>query len=59
MRMVDRQEFGSVLAHGPAGPAVALVEPAGVRAAERRGIAGNTVYELTLDKTRPAGVAAR
>jgi alkylation response protein AidB-like acyl-CoA dehydrogenase len=36
---------------------VALVETAGVRCAERRGIAGNTLYELTFDKTRPAEVA--
>jgi len=47
----------AVLAHGPKGAVVALVETKGARLAETRGIAGNTVYELAFDKTKPSKVA--
>jgi acyl-CoA dehydrogenase len=47
----------AVLAHGAAGPSVALAERSSVRIAESRGIAGTAVYEVTFDKSRPAKVA--
>ncbi|MEZ5855917.1 MAG: acyl-CoA dehydrogenase family protein [Hyphomicrobiaceae bacterium] len=47
----------AVLAHGGKGAAVALVETKAARIAERRGIAGDTVYELTFENTKPVLVA--
>ena len=48
----------AVLAEGPSGACVALVATAAVRIAESRGIAGNTVYELNFDKSRPVKTGA-
>ncbi|MDX2155061.1 MAG: acyl-CoA dehydrogenase family protein [Hyphomicrobiaceae bacterium] len=47
----------AVLAHGANGMVVALVETRSARIVDNRGIAGNTVYELTFDKAKPVGVA--
>lgn len=48
----------AVLAHGTSGASIALVEMASTRIAESRGIAGNTLYELHFEKTRPAKIGA-
>ena len=47
----------AVLANGANGVAVALVDTKAARIAEMRGIAGNTIYELTFEKARPVSVA--
>ncbi|MEZ5816891.1 MAG: acyl-CoA dehydrogenase family protein [Hyphomicrobiaceae bacterium] len=47
----------AVVAHGPQGVSVALVRSTSVRMTEMRGIAGNTVYEVAFDKTKPVRVA--
>ncbi len=50
-------EHVAVLAHGPKGPVVALVDLKGCRIADLRGLAGDTLYEITFDGARPAKVA--
>jgi acyl-CoA dehydrogenase len=47
----------AVIAHGPKGAAIALAETRSARIAESRGIAGDSVYEVTFDKSRPLKVA--
>ena len=47
----------AVLAEGPKGWIVALCATTSARIAESRGIAGNTVYEITFDKSKPLQIA--
>lgn len=47
----------AALVNGAKGTAVALIDIKSARIAETRGIAGNTVFELTFDKAKPAKVA--
>ena len=47
----------AVLADGAKGAVVALVETRSTRVGESRGIAGNTVYELSFEKVKPSKVA--
>ncbi|MGD9804257.1 MAG: acyl-CoA dehydrogenase family protein [Hyphomicrobiaceae bacterium] len=47
----------AVLAHGAQSTAIALVETKAVRLTAMRGIAGNTLYELTFEKAKPVQVA--
>ncbi len=48
----------AVLAHGSKGAVVALVTTKDARISERRGIAGDTVFELTFENTKPVEVKA-
>ena len=50
-------EHVAVLAHGGKGPAVALVDLKSCRVADLRGLAGDTLYEITFDGVRPIKVA--
>ncbi|MGE0767055.1 MAG: acyl-CoA dehydrogenase family protein [Hyphomicrobiaceae bacterium] len=47
----------AVVAHGADGPAIALVETTAARAREMRGIAGNTLHELTFENAKPIQIA--
>lgn len=47
----------AVLAHGAKGSVIGLAETKSARLAEQRGIAGNTVYELKFEKTKPLQLA--
>ena len=47
----------AVLAHGPKGTAIVLIDTKGVRIADVRGLAGDTIHDLTFDKARPLKVA--
>jgi len=47
----------AVLAHRDGGTVVALVETKAARISETLGIAGNVVYELALERTRPLQLA--
>lgn len=48
----------AVLAHGADSPAIALVETAAARLVETRGIAGNTLYDLIFENTKPVQIAS-
>jgi acyl-CoA dehydrogenase len=48
----------AILAEGAKGTIVALLETKAARLSEMRGIAGNTVYELHLDRAKPLQAAA-
>ena len=48
----------AVLAHGPQGPVVALVAAQDARIADRRGIAGDSTYEVTFEGAKPLKIAA-
>lgn len=50
--------FVAVVAHGTAGPVIALVDMKGCRIADGRGISGGAVHDVTFDKTRPEKIAA-
>ncbi len=47
----------AVLAHGPKGVVVALAEPKACRIGEMRGLAGDTIYDVTFDRVRPLKLA--
>lgn len=47
----------AVLAHGAKGVAIALVAAKSARITDSRGIAGDTVYEMSFDKSRAVEVA--
>ena len=49
--------YVAVLGQGPKGAVAALVETRSARITEARGIAGNTVYELSFDKVKALKVA--
>ena len=50
-------EHVAVVAQGPKGTVVALVDPKSCRIADLRGLAGETLYEITFDGARPVKVA--
>lgn len=48
----------AVLAHGPKGPVIALVAAKDLRIADRRGIAGDSTFDVTLESAKPLTTAA-
>ena len=48
----------AVLAQGPKGAAIGLVELTSCRIADGRGISGSTIYDVTFDKAKPVKMAA-
>ncbi len=48
----------AILVHGTGGISIALVEAKSARIAERRGLSGETAYDVTFEKSKPVKIAA-